>query len=82
MEKIALEFQRSRTLVAELLAGSFSERRPRMFKTLSFREPPLRDLHMTQVSLLREWRASGDPQMLERLLLVTNAIAGGLRTTG
>jgi phosphoenolpyruvate carboxylase len=82
METIAGEFQRSRALVAELLAGSFAERRPRMSKTLSLREPPLQDLHATQVSLLRSWRANGDPQMLERLLLVTNAIAGGLRTTG
>jgi phosphoenolpyruvate carboxylase len=82
METIAGEFQQSRELVAELLAGSFAERRPRMSKTLSLREPPLRDLHATQVSLLRSWRASKDPQMLERLLLVTNAIAGGLRTTG
>jgi hypothetical protein len=62
--------------------GAFSERRPRMFKTLSLREPPLADLHRRQVELLKEWRSGGAQGTLEELLLVTNAIAGGLRTTG
>jgi phosphoenolpyruvate carboxylase len=82
MHDILSEFHRTRALVAELLAGSFAERRPRMSKTLSLREPPLRDLHRTQVAMLAGWRKSGDARELERLLLVTNAIAGGLRTTG
>lgn len=82
MEDILAEFQRSKELVAELLGGAFSARRPRMFKTLSLREPPLADLHKRQVQLLREWRASKDETTLQELLLVTNAIAGGLRTTG
>jgi len=82
MGDIAAEFERSRELVSQLLGGAFSERRPRMFKTLSLREPPLADLHASQVAKLREWRASGDQKTLEDLLLVTNAIAGGLRTTG
>jgi phosphoenolpyruvate carboxylase len=53
-----------------------------MFKTLSLREPPLADLHKRQVQLLREWRENTSQETLEELLLVTNAIAGGLRTTG
>lgn len=82
MGEIIREFHQARSLVAELLSGSFTERRPRMSKTLALREPPLRDLHRTQVALLRLWRESGDGAELDRLLLVTNAIAGGLRTTG
>jgi phosphoenolpyruvate carboxylase len=82
MREILSEFERSRGLVAQLLGGAFSERRPRMFKTLSLREPPLADLHARQVELLREWRSNSDQGTLEELLLVTNAIAGGLRTTG
>jgi phosphoenolpyruvate carboxylase len=82
MNDIVAEFRRSRELVALLLGGAFSERRPRMFKTLSLREPPLSDLHRRQVQLLGEWRGGGAQQSLEELLLVTNAIAGGLRTTG
>jgi phosphoenolpyruvate carboxylase len=82
MNDILAEFRRSRELVALLLGGAFSERRPRMFKTLSLREPPLADLHRCQVRLLGEWRKGGSQETLEELLLVTNAIAGGLRTTG
>mgnify|MGYP006289378677 CR=1 FL=1 len=82
MNDILSEFRRSRELVALLLGGAFSERRPRMFKTLSLREPPLSDLHRRQVQLLAEWRRGGAQNTLEELLLVTNAIAGGLRTTG
>ncbi len=82
MSDIVAEFRRSRELVAQLLGGAFSERRPRMFKTLSLREPPLADLHHRQIELLREWRAGASHEVLEELLLVTNAIAGGLRTTG
>jgi phosphoenolpyruvate carboxylase len=82
MSDILAEFQRSKDLVAELLGGAFSARRPRMFKTLSLREPPLADLHARQVQLLTEWRSSKDETTLQELLLVTNAIAGGLRTTG
>jgi phosphoenolpyruvate carboxylase len=82
MSDIVAEFRRSRELVAQLLGGAFSERRPRMFKTLSLREPPLADLHHRQIELLREWRSGGAHDILEELLLVTNAIAGGLRTTG
>lgn len=82
MTDILEEFSRSRRCVAELLGGSFSERRPRMCKTLSLREPPLKVLHESQVALLKEWRAAKAPETLEHLLLITNAIASGLRTTG
>lgn len=82
MRDIRAEFDRTRLLVADLLGGAFSERRPRMNKTLALREPPLRALHNYQVQLLRQWRESKDGEQLEHLLLVTNAIASGLRTTG
>jgi phosphoenolpyruvate carboxylase len=82
MSDISSEFHRARSLVAEVLSGTFAERRPRMAKTLSLREPPLRDLHRTQVEMLRRWRQNGELRELDKLLLVTNAIAGGLRTTG
>jgi phosphoenolpyruvate carboxylase len=66
-----------------------AERRPRMAKTLSIREAPLRVLHHHQVSLLRSWRenlAAGRQSkadaLLPDLLLSINAIASGLRTTG
>lgn len=83
------ELNRTREAVQELFQGTFSERRPRMARTLAIREEPLRVLHHQQIALLREWRglhASGDAQaaeaMVADLLISVNAISSGLRTTG
>lgn len=83
------EFHRTRAAVKDLFAADFATRRPRMARTLEFREQPLRVLHMQQVSLLREWRAlvaAGDEPaaeaMISDLLISVNAISSGLRTTG
>jgi phosphoenolpyruvate carboxylase len=83
------EFKRTRGALAELFQRTFSERRPRMVRTLAIREEPLRVLHMQQISLLDEWRrrlANGDTigaeAMVPDLLISVNAISSGLRTTG
>lgn len=67
-----------------LFQGSLQDRRPRFWKTLQAREDALRLLHGQQILLLREFRSEGgdQPERVERLLLVVNAIASGLRTTG
>lgn len=82
MNAITGEFSRTKAYVAELLPTEFALRRPRMAKTLALREPPLEDLHKTQVAMLSSWRTSQQKEILASLLLVTHAIAGGLRTTG
>ena len=86
---IVAEFERTRSLLAELFDGEMKNRRPRMAKTLEIREAPLLVLHHQQIDLLREWRghlASGRTEeadaLLPKLLLLINAIASGLRTTG
>jgi phosphoenolpyruvate carboxylase len=77
-----------RTLAEEhfnrLFQGTLQERRPRFWQTLQAREDALRLLHSQQIQLLREFRAEGgdQPERVERMLLVVNAIASGLRTTG
>ncbi len=82
------EYNLTRELLTKLFKKAFENRRPRMFKTLKFREEPLKVLHETQISLLKKWRdekekgIESDPDLLLTLLLTTNAIAGGLRTTG
>jgi phosphoenolpyruvate carboxylase len=83
------EFEKTRSLLAELFDGEMKARRPRMAKTLDIREAPLRVLHQQQIALLREWRghlAAGQTTeadaLLPKLLLSINAIASGLRTTG
>jgi phosphoenolpyruvate carboxylase len=83
------EFERTRSLLAELFEGQMRGRRPRMAKTLEIREAPLRVLHHQQIALLKEWRGhlAGNRKhaadaLLPKLLLSINAIASGLRTTG
>lgn len=60
------------------------QRRPRFWKTLQSREAPLRVLHREQIRLLEKVRSTEnvDEHTMEALLLVVNAIASGLRTTG
>ncbi|GAA5124926.1 phosphoenolpyruvate carboxylase [Luteolibacter yonseiensis] len=86
---ILTEFEKTKTLLAELFDGDMKTRRPRMAKTLDIREAPLRVLHQQQIALLREWRghvaaenSTEADALLPKLLLSINAIASGLRTTG
>ncbi len=86
---ILAELHRTREAVQDLFNGSFSQRRPRMARTLAIREEPLRVLHHQQISLLRQWRAriangdaAGADAMIPDLLISVNAISSGLRTTG
>lgn len=60
------------------------ERRPRFWETLQAREAPLQVLHWEQIRLLRKVRSANNykEHAMELLLLVVNAIASGLRTTG
>lgn len=73
--------------IEEIMGSGFGEHRPRMARSLNLRTEALRHLHSKQVDLIRKWRSipSGDPaaeETLLQLLVVVNAIASGLRTTG
>lgn len=75
------------SLLEELFGKSFPEHRPRMARSLALRTEALHHLHRTQVDLVKLWRSipSTDPrseEVLLQLLVVVNAIASGLRTTG
>jgi phosphoenolpyruvate carboxylase len=75
------------SLLEELFGKSFQEHRPRMARSLALRTEALHHLHRTQVDLVKLWRGipSTDPrseEVLLQLLVVVNAIASGLRTTG
>ncbi len=80
--RIVEEFTLSEKRVGELFTHSFASRRPRLAKTLELREQPLKALHTSQILKLKEWREKGKDETLTELFLITNAIAGGLRTTG
>ena len=67
----------------DLLGDEIAARRPRFYATLMAREAPLQCLHRHQISLLKEYRSQPkDENLIEELLIVINAIASGLRTTG
>lgn len=82
------EFTRTRAMLEQLYGQSLAERRPRTYQMLSLRRPKLTSLHHLQIEQLRRWRElkAADPAAAEALipdlLLVVNAIAAGLRTTG
>lgn len=84
MDTIFEEHARVERGLARLFGAELTQRRPRFWKTLQDREPALRTLHRAQIELLRDLRNSETPEpaTVERLLLVLNAIASGLRTTG
>lgn len=82
-ETIESEYTLTATQLTQLF-GKLETRRPRFWKTLKARDAHLQGLHAEQVRLLRELRTADAPDSatVESLLLVINAIASGLRTTG
>ena len=84
LNKILAERSLAEQHFTVMFQGTLQERRPRFWKTLQAREDALRLLHGQQIRLLREFRSEGgdQPDRVERMLLVVNAIASGLRTTG
>jgi phosphoenolpyruvate carboxylase len=86
---ITEEYHLTEKMIAQLFRVDRSKRRRRMLKTIDLRRPALERLHRLQIFHLKEWRDafdSGDTdradQLLQKLLLLVNAIASGLRTTG
>lgn len=89
IEKIIDEFNRTKEMLEILYGHKLSDRRPRMYKMIGFRSERLRPLHMMQIQQLQTWRRlkkEGNEdeanKMLPDMLLVVNAIASGLGTTG
>lgn len=85
---IMAEYERTQTMLHDMLGGTLKERRPRMYLSLNLRDQALWELHRRQVHLLRRWRAQEREQggsgsvTMEQILLTINAIAAGLRNTG
>ena len=89
LEQITGEFHRTRNMLELLYGHELRSRRPRMYTMIGFRNEHLRPLHRMQIRQLKKWRTfreDGDDaradEMLHDMLLVLNAIAGGLGTTG
>ena len=89
LSQITGEFHRTRGMLENLYGQKLSERRPRMYTMIRFRNKRLKPLHHLQIDQLKKWRKlkrdgknREAEEMLPDLLLVLNAIAGGLGTTG
>ena len=87
--RVTEEHKRTRQMLELLYGHELKQRRPRMYTMIGFRNERLKPLHRLQIDQLKKWRKlkrSGDEKqanaMLEDMLLVLNAIAGGLGTTG
>ncbi len=83
------ELERTRSLLEGIYKETLEERRPRTARMLDIRKSKLVKLHEMQVDGIVAWRRmKADGKTFEagikltELLLVVNAIASGLRTTG
>lgn len=89
MQKIRAEYELTDRMIDAMFRRPRDVRRPRMLRTIHFRDAGLRRLHEHQIQLLGEWRGllkSGERKdadaLVPQVLLSVNAVASGLRTTG
>lgn len=89
LKMIEIEFNRTQKMLKLLYGHELKKRRPRMYQMIEFRSERLAPLHQLQIEQLKAWRElkhSGDEkkaaERLPEMLLVLNAIASGLGTTG
>lgn len=89
MSRITEEHRKTKEMLEILYGQPLQERRERMYTMIGHRNEKLRPLHKLQIEQIKTWRAlkkdgkekeAGD--MLPDMLLVLNAIASGLGTTG
>jgi phosphoenolpyruvate carboxylase len=83
LKPILDEYRLARDVLDKLFRRERSEKRPRLMKAVDIRRHALLRLHREQIALLRAWRGPNrSEEILSRLLVTVNAIAGGLKTTG
>ncbi|MBX2875605.1 MAG: phosphoenolpyruvate carboxylase [Saprospiraceae bacterium] len=74
--------------ITELFGKTVAERRTNQLRNITLRSDILAHLHQLQLEYLKDWRrakahspAEAEP-LLKKLLMITNGIAGGLKSTG
>lgn len=84
LAEIMQEYELSLSEVDHLFSSPRSERRQGLLRSLARRREGLRQLHNLYLENLRQWRAEGQAEgpRLNRLLMLTTAIAQGLKNTG
>ncbi|MBK9290502.1 MAG: phosphoenolpyruvate carboxylase [Bacteroidetes bacterium] len=85
---ITSEMEDARNLINELLGGNMLSRRRSQLANVECRGPALSLLNHRQIALIKKWRelrsqqANEADRMLPLLLMLTNALSGGLKHTG
>ncbi len=88
MELILTDYDTCLEKIEQLMGASVEERRISRLENNKLRKDALSILHQIQIQSLRQWREvkESDPekseQLLLRLLLLVNVLAGGLKSTG
>lgn len=88
MALVLADYRAGLDLIEQLTEGSREERRVSKLQNMKMRKDALDVLHAIQLEYLTKWRALSatekqeSDQYLSQLLLLVNAIAGGLKSTG
>ncbi|XLS29030.1 phosphoenolpyruvate carboxylase [Flavobacteriaceae bacterium M23B6Z8] len=88
MQLILSDYKNSHTFIEELLGAPIEQRRVSRLEYNRLRKAPLAILHEIQLRSLTEWRTTTPENeaqrnaLLIKLLLLVNALAGGLKSTG
>jgi len=88
LDRILQELEESQQQIAMLFTEPPSLRRVSVYDNSKRREPVLNSLHLLQISAMKEWRSlkqtnpENGGRLLEKLLMITSAISGGLKNTG
>ncbi len=88
MTLILKDYEEGRQQIEHLLGAPAAERRIAQMENVKLRGGALSILHRMQISSIQKWRASKavnteeSDQLLFKLLLLVNAISGGLKGTG
>ncbi len=88
MEMIVPEHSEGIMQIMELLGDQAENRRHSLLDNIERRRKILQKLHQMHISRIKEWRNMSDEEkarsehLLDKLLMITTAISGGLKSTG
>jgi len=82
-ESLFTELEGIRSRILQITGhASLIENNPVLSRSVQVRNPYVRPLNLLQAELLRQYRATQDPELLNIILLTVNGIAAGVRNTG